>query len=99
MSDSPENAARPAGAASSPAAPTPAKKPLMRSLGEFVGHIAKGISTDPSKPANGTRQTVRRQVEEEVQDTPQGKVVLRRTTIEEIELRPDSPTRPPSGGA
>jgi hypothetical protein len=67
---------------------TGGKKPLMRALGEFVGHIAKGITTDPSKPA-ATRQTVRERVEEETRETPEGKVILRRTTIEEIEVRRD----------
>lgn len=84
MSDSPENTP-PQG---------PAKKPLMRSLGEFVGHIAKGITTDPAKPPP-PRQTVRTHIEEETRDTPQGKVILRRTTIEEIEVQPDQLPPPP----
>jgi hypothetical protein len=63
----------------------PPSKPLMRSLGEFVGHIWSGVKTDPSKPA---KQTTRREVETETRDTPQGKVVLRRTTIEEVEVQP-----------
>lgn len=62
----------------------------MRSLGEFFGHIAKGIATDPSKPAP-PRQTVRQSVEEETREMPQGKMILRRTTIEEIEVRADAP--------
>jgi hypothetical protein len=53
------------------------KKPLMRSLGEFFGHIIRGIRTDPS------RKTIRKTVEQE----QRGDVVLRRTTIEEIELK------------
>lgn len=61
------------------------RKGLMRSLGEFVGHIAKGVRT----PADASRRTeVRREVELEERQTPQGKVTLRRTTIEEIELPP-----------
>ncbi|MBL9148822.1 MAG: hypothetical protein JNM94_09035 [Phycisphaerae bacterium] len=54
------------------------KKSLMRSLGEFFGHIAQGIKTDP------TKKEVRRTVEEETR--PDG-VILRRTTIEEVELK------------
>lgn len=54
------------------------KKSLMRSLGEFFGHIAQGIKTDPAK------KEVRRTVEEETR--PDG-VILRRTTIEEVELK------------
>jgi hypothetical protein len=57
------------------------KKPLMRSLGEFFGHIIKGAKTDPGAPK---RSVVRRQVEEE----DRGDVVLRRTMIEEIEIKP-----------
>jgi hypothetical protein len=58
-------------------------KSLLRSLGEFFGHIAHGIKTDPSKP-----RVVRKTVEHEQRDTPQGPVVLRRTIIEEVELPP-----------
>jgi hypothetical protein len=64
------------------AEPAP-KKTLARSLGEFFGHIAKGVKTDPSK------KVLRKEVEEEQRDG----ITLRRTTIEEIELRP-SPTPP-----
>ena len=62
------------------------RKGLMRSLGEFVGHIAHAVR----KPVpGGERREVRREVETEDRDTPQGKVTLRRTTIEEIEVEPD----------
>lgn len=53
------------------------KKSLMRSLGEFVGHIVHGVKSDPNK------KQVRKTVEEE----QRGNVTLRRTTIEEIEVR------------
>ena len=55
-------------------------KSIMRSLGEFVGHVAKGIRTDPSAPKT---TEVRREVETE----RRGDVVLRRTTIEEVEIQ------------
>ncbi len=55
-------------------------KSLMRSLGEFVGHVVKGVRTDPASPS---RTEVRRTVETE----ERGDVVLRRTTIEEVEIR------------
>jgi hypothetical protein len=58
-------------------------KPLMRSLGEFFGHVVKGIRTDPA-PSRRRTET-RRTVEEEKR--PDG-IVLRRTTIEEVELPP-----------
>jgi hypothetical protein len=56
-----------------------ANKPLMRSLGEFVGHIVKGIRTDPSRKTGEVRRTT--------EEDDRGDVVLRRTTIEEIEIR------------
>ncbi len=61
-------------------------KPLARSLGEFVGHIWHSVRGDVSRD----RREVRRTVEEEERDTPAGKVVLRRTTIEEIEIDRDA---------
>ena len=62
------------------------RKSLMRSFGEFVGHITHAVR----KPVpGGERREIRREVETEDRDTPQGKVTLRRTTIEEIEVEPD----------
>lgn len=61
-------------------------KTLMRSLGEFFGHVAKGVKTDP------TKKVVRKEVEVEERDTPEGKVVLRRTIVEEVEVaKPKKP--------
>ncbi len=57
----------------------------MRSLGEFVGHVWRGIRTDPAglgKAPSAARTTV----EEQVRDEPNGRVILRRTTIEEVVL-------------
>ncbi|MHC4989696.1 MAG: hypothetical protein ACYTGC_01845 [Planctomycetota bacterium] len=59
------------------------KKPLSRSLGQFVGHIARAFRTDPSRADRSV--TLKKTVEEK----KQGKVVLRRTTIEEMELPQD----------
>lgn len=56
---------------------------MARSLGEFFGHLIQGIRSDPS------RRVVRRDVETQERSTEAGRVVLRRTTIEEIEIRPD----------
>ena len=53
------------------------KKPLMRCLGEFVGHIMHAVTTELSK------KEVKRTVEEKTE----GNVTLRRTTIDEIEVR------------
>lgn len=69
----------------------------MRSLGEFFGHIASGIRADPTKPApqqqqqEPQRREVSRTVEEQQRDTPQGKLTLRRTVIEEVELPQPQP--------
>jgi len=65
-------------------------KGVMHSLGEFVGEVMKGVRTDPSKPA---KRVASRRVEEETRDSPRGKVILRRTVIEEI-IVPPKPNRP-----
>lgn len=71
-------------------------KSLMNSLGSFFGHIWKGIRTDPAAPSPPTRRVVKTDTEHEVRDTPQGRVVIRRTTIEEVEIpRPERPLRHP----
>lgn len=64
-------------------------KPLMRCLGEFVGQVWKGVRADPAagRAPQGERREVRRTVEEEHRPG----VVLRRTTIEEIEYPGDAP--------
>jgi hypothetical protein len=58
---------------------------LLRSLGEFVGHIAKGL-TSPIKTRDEKTKVVRRDVEERSVPTPQGPMTLRRTTIDEVEF-------------
>ena len=63
-------------------------KTLMRSLGEFVGHVVKGIRSDPG--ANANRTEVRRTTETEEHE----QVILRRTVIEEVEVR-DPELEPP----
>jgi|TARA_B100000953_G_C17757809_1_gene337934 hypothetical protein len=57
-------------------------KPLMRCLGEFVGHIMHALKS------NDTSQEVRRTVEEKTD----GQVTLRRTTIDEIEIKAEDST-------
>jgi len=65
------------------------RKSLMRCLGEFVGHVVRGVKSKPSATsASGTsRREVRR--EEQVEHRPG--VTLRRTVIEEIECHDDRP--------
>ena len=60
------------------------KKPLMRCLGEFFGNIAQGIKTNPEADVNRTE--VNRTVEQHTTDEG---VILRRTTIDEVEVRND----------
>ena len=70
-------------------------KSLMRNLGEFFGHITRGIKADPTKPImqnHAQNSTVRKEVEEEERLGPDGgRGVLRRTTVEEIEIEPIPP--------
>ncbi len=58
---------------------TPPRKTIMRSLGEFCGHIVKAVKADPASE----KKTLRKTVEQE----DRGNVTLRRTTVEEIEFR------------
>ena len=63
------------------------KKPLARSLGAFVGHIARAFKTDPG--TDSKRITVSKKVDEQ----DRGDVILRRTTIDEVEFRDRSAFR------
>ncbi len=61
------------------------KESISRSLGKFTGEIWRALRA----PASGTHtHEVKRTIETEERDTPAGKVTLRRTTIEEIEVEP-----------
>ncbi len=65
-------------------------KSLMRSLGEFVGHVARGFKTPVGPRDNPTPTTeVARTVQEATVETPAGQMKLRRTTIDEVVV--DSP--------
>ena len=66
------------------------KKSVSRSLGEFFGHIWKGVT----EPVEGDRKiVVREEKTEEVRQTPTGTVIVRRTVVEEMEVRPDAAAR------
>ena len=67
---------------------------FMRNLGEFFGHIARGIRTDPTRADSSTREVNRR-----VQEQRDGDVIYRRTTIDEIEVRTDPDSSPPPNDA
>lgn len=61
-------------------------KSLMRSLGEFVGHIWAGVRAAP----DGRRTVqVSERTETERRETSRGEVTLRRTIIEEVDLPAD----------
>ncbi len=70
------------------------KQPLARSLGQFFGHIWKGVTSDSTGPES-QKQTLRHDVEEQTSETEQGKMTLRRTTIEEVEIE-GAPNSPPA---
>lgn len=63
-------------------------KSIARSLGEFFGHVWHG---GVKKDVAPKKHTLRRDVDEHTQPAPGGKVTVRRTTIEEVEYKPDQP--------
>lgn len=82
------------------ASPNPPKS-LMRNLGEFFGHIVEGVKSGPeggnprapAPPASthmpaAPSSVAREHVQEQEIHTPQGKIVLRRRIIDEVEPRP-----------
>lgn len=68
----------------------PPRKSLFRSLGEFVGHITHAMKADPAKPTKRTRRLDERIEQREGTDEDGRRVILRRTTIDEVEY-PDKP--------
>lgn len=60
------------------------KTSLMRNLGAFFGHIAKGVRTKVNKEGD---EIERREVKRTVEEEDRGDVILRRTTIEEVEFK------------
>ena len=58
------------------------QKSLARNLGSFFGHIIRAIKTDPAEKQS-ERKIVRQQTEEE----DRGDMIIRRTTIEEVEIK------------
>lgn len=62
-------------------------KTLMRSFGQFVGHIVHAARTDVDATGSA-RQVLHRDVEQQEGVVGGAKVTLRRTTIEELECTP-----------
>ena len=71
----------------------PEKHPsIMRALGLVTGDLWHTLTGKPRKPpaprpAGPQKQVLHTETTEEVRETAQGKVVLRRTVIEEVEVR------------
>lgn len=68
----------------------PPRAGLMRNLGRFFGYVAAGARSNPN------RREVSRDVEERQVETPTGRVTLRRTVIEEIQVERDKNGEPAS---
>lgn len=69
-----------------------ARKSLMRSLGEFVGHVRNGLRTQVAPDGQCARRVTT--AEEVIEASDQRKVVVRRTVIEEVEVRDSESTQP-----
>ncbi len=63
----------------------------MRALGLAVGDLWRTVT---GAPPPVQRTEVRREVEEHEAETAAGRVTLRRTTIEEVEIRPPAGPSP-----
>ncbi|MGH7244857.1 MAG: hypothetical protein ACREJD_15695 [Phycisphaerales bacterium] len=61
------------------------KKSLSRSIGEFFGHILKGVHEPVGTPPT-EKHVLRQETTEEVRETEAGKVIVRRTIVEELEI-------------
>lgn len=60
----------------------------MRVFGLVAGDLWSAVTGKPRAPQ---KKVLRRDVEERTTDTPDGKVILRRTTIEEVEIKQPPP--------
>lgn len=64
--------------------PDKSNNSLARNLGAFFGHIVKAVKTDP---ARAEKERQRREIRRETEEEDRGDVILRRTIIEEIEIK------------
>jgi hypothetical protein len=70
--------------------------PISRAIGRFFGHLWQAAAKPPP-PDKPNTQTVRQSTEQAAGEIDGRPVILRRTTIEEIEFRENPPadgTRP-----
>ena len=65
----------------------PPRKPLMRCIGEFFGHIIGAVRKDVTADQHDTGS--RKVVESTKREERHGDVVLRETRIREVEFRSD----------
>ncbi len=63
------------------------KKPLMRCIGEFFGHIIRAVRQDVT--TKGSQPADRQVIETTEREERRGDVVLRETRIREVEFRSD----------
>ena len=56
---------------------------MMRCLGEFVGHIVRAVKSDVRT----------HEVNKTIEEKTDGKMTLRRTIIDEIEIHEEEPAR------
>lgn len=74
---------------------SPSRRSTMYNLGSFVRHLVRGFTED----VGPQRRVVRHEVQEQVREGEGGgRVTLRRTTIDEVEIDPGTGGGP-SGGA
>lgn len=62
----------------------------MHSLGQFFGHIVRGVRT--KVPGPGEPREVSREVREQTTRTEQGRVTIRETVVREIVVEPELPS-------
>lgn len=67
------------------------RKTLARSLGEFVGHLWRGVRADVSQEPAPRRVERKEEHAEQRAETPAATLIARRTVIEEIEVIPKEP--------
>jgi hypothetical protein len=62
---------------------------IMRALGLVTGDLWSALTGRPRAPGPSPRtQVLRNETTEHIRPTDEGSVVLRRTVIEEVEVRP-----------
>ncbi len=67
------------------------KKPLMRCIGEFFGHIIRAVRQDVSTSGRGgaSEDSDRQVIEASRREERRGDVIVRETRIREVEFRND----------